>query len=108
MFGFVWQVVSRYAIHNPSISFTLKKLGETSTDLRTVVNSTVVDNIRTVFGPSVAKELLEVNCEDAILKFSAKGYVTNANYSLRKCTFLLFINHRLVDSAGKIGKLGQF
>ncbi|XP_067326292.1 DNA mismatch repair protein Mlh1 isoform X2 [Anolis sagrei] len=28
-----------------------------------------------------------------------KGYVTNANYSVKKCTFLLFINHRLVDSS---------
>ncbi|XP_028940391.1 DNA mismatch repair protein Mlh1 isoform X3 [Antrostomus carolinensis] len=28
-----------------------------------------------------------------------KGYITNANYSVKKCTFLLFINHRLVESA---------
>ncbi|RUS68464.1 hypothetical protein EGW08_023774 [Elysia chlorotica] len=28
-----------------------------------------------------------------------KGLVTNANYSVKKSIFLLFINHRLVDSA---------
>ncbi|XP_043396600.1 DNA mismatch repair protein Mlh1 isoform X2 [Chelonia mydas] len=27
-----------------------------------------------------------------------KGYITNANYSVKKCMFLLFINHRLVES----------
>ncbi|CAN2389630.1 meiotic spindle midzone assembly, partial [Pristimantis euphronides] len=28
-----------------------------------------------------------------------KGYITNANYSMKKCIFLLFINARLVESA---------
>nr|XP_053637824.1 DNA mismatch repair protein Mlh1-like isoform X2 [Cherax quadricarinatus] len=94
----VAEVVSRYAIHNYSVGFTLKKQGDNATDIRTPPNSTVVDNVRTIYGPSVARELLELSCEDTNLKFLAKGYISNANYSVKKCIFLLFINHRLVES----------
>ena len=80
----------------------MKKIGESTPELRTPPNSTVVDNIRTIFKPALAKELLEVKCEDKNLKFKANGYISNLNYSIRKFTFLLFINHRLVDSGGKI------
>ncbi|XP_045596501.1 DNA mismatch repair protein Mlh1 [Procambarus clarkii] len=96
--GKVAEVVSRYAVHNYSVGFTLKKQGDNATDIRTPPNSTVVDNVRTIYGPSVARELLEVSCEDTNLKFSLKGHISNANYSVKKCIFLLFINHRLVDS----------
>ncbi len=42
-----------------------------------------------------------VEVEDDILKFSMKGYMSNANYPMKKPIFLLFINNRLVDSQGK-------
>ncbi|XP_069814578.1 DNA mismatch repair protein Mlh1 [Dendropsophus ebraccatus] len=93
------EVVSRYAIHNSGISFSVKKQGETMADVRTLSNATTVDNIRTVFGNAVSRELIEVGCEDAKLAFKMKGYVTNANYSMKKCIFLLFINARLVESS---------
>ncbi|KAB7500436.1 DNA mismatch repair protein Mlh1 [Armadillidium nasatum] len=96
--GRIAEVVGRYAIHNASVGFTLKKQGDATTDLRTPPNSTIVDNIRTIYGPSTAKELIPVSCEDETFKFKASGYVSNANYSSKKCTFLLFINHRLVES----------
>nr|XP_060637654.1 DNA mismatch repair protein Mlh1 [Anolis sagrei ordinatus] len=95
----ILDVVSRYAIHNSGVSFSVKKQGETVADVRTLSNATTVDNIRSVFGNAVSRELIEVGCEDATLAFKMKGYVTNANYSVKKCTFLLFINHRLVDSS---------
>ncbi|XP_073406005.1 DNA mismatch repair protein Mlh1 isoform X2 [Dendrobates tinctorius] len=72
--------------------------GETTADVRTLSNATTVDNIRTVFGNAVSRELIEVGCEDAKLAFKMKGYITNANYSVKKCIFLLFINARLVES----------
>ncbi|CAI9582275.1 unnamed protein product [Staurois parvus] len=67
-------------------------------DVRTLSNATTVDNIRTIFGNAVSRELIEVCCEDAKLAFKLKGYVTNANYSMKKCILLLFINARLVES----------
>uniref|UniRef100_A0A672V4A6 DNA mismatch repair protein MLH1 n=1 Tax=Strigops habroptila TaxID=2489341 RepID=A0A672V4A6_STRHB len=73
--------------------------GETVSDVRTLSNASTVDNIRSIFGNAVSRELIEVDCEDASLAFKMKGYITNANYSVKKCIFLLFINHRLVESA---------
>nr|XP_021139920.1 DNA mismatch repair protein Mlh1 isoform X3 [Columba livia] len=93
------EVVSRYAIHNSGISFSVKKQGDTMSDVRTLSNASTVDNIRSIFGNAVSRELIEVGCEDASLAFKLKGYITNANYSVKKCIFLLFINHRLVESA---------
>ncbi|XP_010125045.1 PREDICTED: DNA mismatch repair protein Mlh1 isoform X2 [Chlamydotis macqueenii] len=95
----ILEVVSRYAIHNSGISFSVKKQGDTMSDVRTLSNASTVDNIRSIFGNAVSRELIEVGCEDANLAFKMKGYITNANYSVKKCIFLLFINHRLVESA---------
>ncbi|MBN3271850.1 MLH1 protein, partial [Polyodon spathula] len=93
------EVVSRYAIHNSGKSFAVKKHGETVADVRTLPNASTVDNIRAIFGNAVCRELIEVGCEDPSLAFNVKGYVSNANYSVKKCIFLLFINHRLVESS---------
>ena len=49
------EVVGRYAIHNASVGFTLKKQGDSLADIRTPTNSTIIDNIRTIFGSNVAK-----------------------------------------------------
>ncbi|XP_074006356.1 DNA mismatch repair protein Mlh1 isoform X2 [Numenius arquata] len=95
----ILEVVSRYAIHNSGISFSVKKQGDTVSDVRTLSNASTVDNIRSIFGNAVSRELIEVGYEDANLAFNLKGYITNANYSVKKCVFLLFINHRLVESA---------
>ncbi|XP_065885951.1 DNA mismatch repair protein Mlh1-like [Dysidea avara] len=91
-------VVNKYAIHNAGVAMTLKKQGEAMADLKTSTSSNVVDNISTVYGPSVARELLSLSCEDTKLGFKMTGYISNANYSVKKLNFILFINHRLVDS----------
>ncbi|XP_006188413.1 DNA mismatch repair protein Mlh1 isoform X2 [Camelus ferus] len=97
-YGKILEVVGRYAIHNSGISFSVKKQGETATDVRTLPGATTVDNIRSIFGNAVSRELIEVRCEDKTLAFRMNGYISNANYSVKKCIFLLFINHRLVES----------
>ena len=58
-------------------------------------------NVAALFGSSIAKELLDFSLDESEspLKFKARGCVTNANYNAKKFTLLLFINHRLVDSA---------
>uniref|UniRef100_A0A8C1SUP2 DNA mismatch repair protein MLH1 n=1 Tax=Cyprinus carpio TaxID=7962 RepID=A0A8C1SUP2_CYPCA len=93
------EVVSRYAIHNSGKSFSVKKQGEMVADVKTLQNASVLDNIRAVFGVAVSRELIEVECEDQKLAFKMKGYISNANYSVKKCILVLFINHRLVESS---------
>uniref|UniRef100_A0A8C3AUU9 DNA mismatch repair protein MLH1 n=1 Tax=Cyclopterus lumpus TaxID=8103 RepID=A0A8C3AUU9_CYCLU len=93
------EVVSRYAIHNSGKSFSVKKQGETVADVRTLPNASVVDNIRGVFGNAVSRELIQVGCEDQKLAYKMNGYISNANYSVKKCILVLFINHRLVESS---------
>ncbi|XP_021094345.1 DNA mismatch repair protein Mlh1 isoform X4 [Heterocephalus glaber] len=97
-YGKILEVVGRYSIHNSGVSFSVKKQGETVADIRTLSSATIVDNIRSIFGNAVSRELIEVGCEDKTLAFKMNGYISNANYSVKKCIFLLFINHRLVES----------
>ncbi|KAH9503230.1 DNA mismatch repair protein [Bulinus truncatus] len=94
----VVDVVSKYAIHNSKAGFTLKKQGESMADVRTSPNSNYVDNIRAIYGVTVSRELIEAKHEDQKLGFKMFALISNANYSVKKSTFLLFINNRLVDS----------
>ena len=71
VFNKIADVVTKYAIHNAGVGFALKKMGEVGVDVKTTATSTVVDNIRTVYGPSVAKELIEFSLEEKKLKFRA-------------------------------------
>ncbi|EDO39827.1 predicted protein [Nematostella vectensis] len=94
----VVDVVSKYSIHNTGVAFTLKKQGEATADVRTTSTASLHDNIRAIYGTAVARELVDIDCDNSRLGFYMKGCITNANYSVKKLIFLLFINHRLVDS----------
>ncbi|XP_075219460.1 DNA mismatch repair ATPase Mlh1 isoform X2 [Lycorma delicatula] len=94
------EVVSRYAIHNPKVGFILKKHGESLAEIRTNCNSTHVENIKTIYGNNISRELLEIDSVDDGLRFKLHGFISNVNYSTKKQIFLLFINNRLVDSSG--------
>ncbi|XP_022168581.1 DNA mismatch repair protein Mlh1 [Myzus persicae] len=96
----VVEVVSRYAIHNPLVGFTVKKQGELLTEVKTNQGSTHIDNIQAIYGSAISRALLEVNDYCNILKVKIKGYVSNPNFSAKKQIFILFINDRLVDSQG--------
>lgn len=92
-------MVGRYAIHCSNVAFSCKKHGESSTSIAIQANASCVDRIRQIYGGSVANELTEFSTSDDRWAFKAKGLATNANYSTKKTTILLFINHRCVESS---------
>ena len=93
-------VMCKYAVHNSKVGFMLKKHGEQPA-LKTSPNSTQELNIQTIYGSKIAKELMAIELKDAVHKFTMKGFITKVNYNAKKGIMLLFINHRLVESAGK-------
>jgi len=92
-------VVGRYAIRFPHVSFTCKRQGENSADVRTSVRSTSLDNIKNVYGAAVSRELLNLSAEDEALKVKVEGLVSNGNHSSKRMVMILFINGRLVESS---------
>eukprot|EP00053_Salpingoeca_punica_P020186 m.210080 g.210080 ORF g.210080 m.210080 type:complete len:866 (+) comp17815_c0_seq1:189-2786(+) len=90
------EVVTSYAIHNSAVAFALRKQGETVADVRTPGNCSQLDNICALFGATLKNELLELSAEDDNLQLKIHGWVSNANYSVKKAQLLLFINNRLV------------
>ncbi|RBQ78181.1 hypothetical protein FVER53590_06336 [Fusarium verticillioides] len=97
-FNKIIDMVGRYAVHCKGVGFACKKAGETSTNLSIQAQATVIDRIRQIHGSAVANELLEFSVAEDRWGFKAEGFTTNANYSVKKTTLLLFINHRCVES----------
>lgn len=97
-FNKIIDMTGRYAIHCKGVGFTCKKAGEASNALSVQAQATVIDRIRQIHGSNVANELIGLSVSDDRWGFSANGYVTNANYHIKKTTLLLFINHRCVES----------
>lgn len=123
----ILDVVTRYAIHygDSHIAFTCRKQGQAIPDIHTPSStSSTLDNIKIAYGSTLTREL--IGCEfyfifdegdekhdvsvgssknkcfnvkegGSALQCSVKGYVTNANYSTKRSTFIFFINHRLVE-----------
>lgn len=92
-------MIGRYAVHCSHVAFSCKKHGESSTSVAIQTSATVVDRIRQIYGGSVANELIEYSTADDRWGFKARGWATNANYSIKKTTLLMFINHRCVESS---------
>ncbi|KAG9069386.1 DNA mismatch repair protein [Linnemannia hyalina] len=94
----ILDVVNRYAIHNEGVSFTCRKVGSNTPDVHTTTSATVVDNIRHIYGSAVANELLSLEKSYPVYPLKIKGWISNANYNVKKFVMLLFINHRSVES----------
>lgn len=95
----VLDVVTRYAVHREGVAFSIKKHGETGAGFSVTSAATKLDRIRQAYGTAIAKELVELSVENDRWGFRASGYTTNANYSVKRTSFLLFINNRSVESS---------
>lgn len=99
-------VIVRYAIHNPNVSFTLRRCGS-GADFRTAGNGDVPATIYSLLGGKAAKELVPLNFADPLLFFSLKGWMARPIASCTSQTllarqnhqkvFFVFINGRIVD-----------
>lgn len=77
-------MVSKYAIHNSGVTFSLRSLsgsgGGSGLEVRTQAQNSVADNVACVYGSAAAKELvpLEVNDEvEGPLRFSCRGMASS-------------------------------
>ena len=95
----ILDVVTKYAIHCSEVAFSIKKHGESGAGFAVASAATKIDRIRQAYGASIAKDMIEFGTEDTRWGFKASGYATNANYSGKRTTLLLFINHRSVESS---------
>ncbi|ONK57686.1 uncharacterized protein A4U43_C09F3030 [Asparagus officinalis] len=93
-------LMSRFAIHNINVSFSCRKHGANRADVHTVTACSKLDAIRTVYGVSVARDLMEITVSDDSATgstFKMDGFISNSNYTAKKTTMVLFINDRLVE-----------
>jgi DNA mismatch repair protein MLH1 len=95
----ILDLVGRYGVHCAGVAFACKKHGDASMGISVQSNASTIDRIRQIHGSAVANELIEVKAESDRWGLKAYGYVSNANYSVKRTTILLFINHRSVESS---------
>lgn len=95
----IMDLVSRYAVHCSGVAFSCKKHGSTSMDVTVQAAATTIERIRAIHGGALATELIEFDAHDEAWGFKSTGYISNANYSMKKMALLLFINHRSVESS---------
>nr|XP_048331834.1 DNA mismatch repair protein MLH1 isoform X2 [Ziziphus jujuba var. spinosa] len=93
-------LLSRFAIHHINVSFSCRKHGAGRADVHSVATDARLNAIRSVYGVSVAHNLLEVEASDddpSSSVFQMSGLISNCNFVAKKTTMVLFINDRLVD-----------
>ena len=93
----VLEIVQRYAVHNPHVSFTCRKQNGAS-ELTTAGGSkSPREVVATIWGQNLAQELFSFELKSEEPRFSLCGFASNPNYFTRVSTLILFINNRLVD-----------
>lgn len=94
----ILDLVGRYAVHCSGVSFSCKRHGTSTAEVSIAAAARIVDRIRQIHSNSVANELVTIKAENDRWGFKCEGWVSNANYSAKRTTLLLFINHRSVES----------
>jgi DNA mismatch repair protein MLH1 len=95
----ILDLTGRYAVHCAHVSFSCKKHGEPVMGISVPAQATTVERIRQIHGSAVANEIIQVEASSERWGFKAQAWISNANYSVKKTTFILFINHRSVESS---------
>lgn len=96
----ILDLVGKYAVHCLGVSFSCKKAGDNSgSSVSVPASAAIKDRIRQLHGSAVANELVSMKSEDDRWGFKCEGWISTANYSAKRTTMLLFINHRSVESA---------
>lgn len=119
-FAKVLEVVQRYASSRTDVAFTCRKHGEARPSLHCAVTPHRIDRLRAIYGSHVARELTPMTLsgssdsatdkgtgdsyddshdDDRAAEFTVDALVSTAGYHSRRTTFILFINHRLVECA---------
>ncbi|XPS76799.1 DNA mismatch repair protein Mlh1 [Ascochyta lentis] len=95
----ILDLIGRYAVHCSGVAFSCKKAGENSgSSISVPASAETKDRIRQIHGSAAANELVSLKAEDNRWGFKCEGWVSNANYSSKRTSLLLFINHRSVES----------
>ncbi|PVI03503.1 DNA mismatch repair protein mutL [Periconia macrospinosa] len=103
----ILDLVGRYAVHCAGVAFSCKKHGGSAADITIPVAANTVDRIRQIHGSALANELVHLKAENDRWGFKCDGWISNANYSVKRTTLLLFINHRSVESQAIKKKIEQ-
>ncbi|KAF7146846.1 hypothetical protein RHSIM_Rhsim03G0213900 [Rhododendron simsii] len=88
-------LLSRFAIHHTNVSFSCRKHGAARADVHSVATASMLDAIRSVYGVSVARNLMTIEASDddpSSSVFKMDGFISNSNYIAKKITMVLFIN----------------
>lgn len=88
MYVFVFFIFMKFLI--------ILKYGEIIPSITTSSKSTVIENIKQLYGAAISSELLPFSLNSQDYMFQAKGFFTSVSYSAKKTTFLLFINRRYI------------
>ncbi|KAK6129624.1 hypothetical protein DH2020_036634 [Rehmannia glutinosa] len=93
-------LICRFAVHHINVNFSCRKHGSGRADVHSVATSSRLDAIRSVYGVSVAQNLMKIEVSDddpSSSIFEMDGFISNSNYIAKKITMVLFINDRLVE-----------
>ncbi|KAH9419950.1 DNA mismatch repair protein [Dermatophagoides pteronyssinus] len=97
-YNFVQDLIVRYSlIFSEKCGFIFKKYDENSHVLNTKPSATLFQNIDQIFGKKISSNLISMDIDDEKMEFKVHGYFTKQNISLKRFTFILAINSRLVE-----------